>query len=176
MRHMIRRRPSPALVVVVAALIAALGGTAIAGPSASTSAVSKKKVKKIAKKQVNKKFPIGELDIDEAAVTTQKLRAGSVTGGKLGLVVVRRNDVPLPDGGNVGGNAGCQPGEKMIGGGARIVGPPSPDYTLQSSGPVANLEEVPLLGSEITSWRAKGHNAPGASGATTLVVFAICLP
>lgn len=44
-------RPSPAIVVAALALVAALAGTAVAGPDASTSAISKKKVKKIAEKQ-----------------------------------------------------------------------------------------------------------------------------
>ena len=44
-------RPSPAIVVAVLALVAALAGTALAGPNATTSAISKKKAKKIAKKQ-----------------------------------------------------------------------------------------------------------------------------
>ena len=50
-------RPSPAIVVVALALLAALAGTAVAGPSATTSAISKKKVKKIATKQINKLAP-----------------------------------------------------------------------------------------------------------------------
>jgi len=39
------RMPSPAILVAVLALVAALAGTAVAGPGASTSAISKKKVK-----------------------------------------------------------------------------------------------------------------------------------
>jgi hypothetical protein len=50
-------RPSPAIVVAVVALIAALAGTAVAGPDASTSAINKKKVKKIASKQIKKLAP-----------------------------------------------------------------------------------------------------------------------
>jgi len=50
-------RPSPAIIVAVVALVAALAGTAIADPVASTSAINKKKVKKIAKKQINKLAP-----------------------------------------------------------------------------------------------------------------------
>jgi len=50
-------RPSPAIVVAVLALVAALAGTALAGTDASTSAISKKKVKKIATKQINKLAP-----------------------------------------------------------------------------------------------------------------------
>jgi len=49
-------RPSAAIVVAVLALVAALAGTAVAGRDVSTSAVSKKKVKKIAKKQAVKQI------------------------------------------------------------------------------------------------------------------------
>ena len=49
-----RRTPSAAIVVAVLALVAALAGTAIAGPGVESSAVNKKDVKKIAKKQAKK--------------------------------------------------------------------------------------------------------------------------
>lgn len=49
-------RPSPAIIVAVLALVAALAGTAVAGPDATTSALSKKKVKKIATKQADKQI------------------------------------------------------------------------------------------------------------------------
>jgi hypothetical protein len=51
------RMPSPAILVAVLALVAALAGTAVAGPDASTSAITKKKVTKIATKQINKLAP-----------------------------------------------------------------------------------------------------------------------
>jgi hypothetical protein len=50
-------RPSPAIVVAVLALIAAVAGTAVAGPDATTSALTKSNVKKIAAKQVNALAP-----------------------------------------------------------------------------------------------------------------------
>jgi hypothetical protein len=56
-------RPSPALIVAIVALVAALSGAAIAQPVANT-AVSKKKVKKIAKKQIKKLAP--GLSVDNA--------------------------------------------------------------------------------------------------------------
>jgi hypothetical protein len=57
MRQVGTSRPSPAIVIAILALVAALAGTALAGPDASTSALNKKKVKKIAKKQVKKLAP-----------------------------------------------------------------------------------------------------------------------
>jgi len=53
MRGIIGSRPSPAIVVAVVALVAAVAGTAMAGPGASSSAITKKKVNNIAEKQAN---------------------------------------------------------------------------------------------------------------------------
>jgi len=50
-------RPSPAIVIAALALVAALAGTALAGPDATTSELTKSKVKKIATKQINKLAP-----------------------------------------------------------------------------------------------------------------------
>jgi len=57
MRRTMRARPSPAIVVAILALVAALAGTAVA-EEATTSAkpVTKKKVKKISKKQADKEI------------------------------------------------------------------------------------------------------------------------
>ena len=58
MRRMMRAGPSPAMVVAILALVAALAGTAVA-EEATTSAkkpVTKKKVKKIATKQADKEI------------------------------------------------------------------------------------------------------------------------
>src|SRR5215211_2319231 len=56
MRSMTRARPSPALLVAVAALIAALAGTAVAevATTARLDKKEKKQVRKIARKQINK--------------------------------------------------------------------------------------------------------------------------
>src|SRR5215211_2859276 len=58
MRSMTRARPSPALLVAVAALIAALAGTAVAevATTAKLDKKEKKQVKKIAKKQARKQI------------------------------------------------------------------------------------------------------------------------
>jgi len=70
-----RARPSPAILVAVIALVAALGGSAVA-EVASTSKLDKKEkkqAKKIAKKQVNKKLPIGSKNLADGAVNGSKL-------------------------------------------------------------------------------------------------------
>lgn len=83
MRSVFRSRPSPAISVAVVALVAALAGTAVAGPGASTSLVTKKKVRKVANKEIDKRFPIATAGIADAAVTTAKLADAAVTTGKL---------------------------------------------------------------------------------------------
>jgi hypothetical protein len=125
-------RQSPALVVAALALTAAVGGTAIAAPSASTSAISKKKVKKIVKKQINKRLPWKTADIADGAITTAKLAAGSVTAPKLGTLTVRLSNAQTVPADGAPGNGlwqarstevSCNPGETALGGGVREVEP-----------------------------------------------------
>jgi hypothetical protein len=47
-------QPSPAIIVALLALVAALAGTAIAAPDTTTSGLTKSKVKRIARQQANK--------------------------------------------------------------------------------------------------------------------------
>jgi hypothetical protein len=54
MRRLMHSRPSPALIVAVVALVAALAGTAVA--EQATTSVSKKKTKRIANKQIDKRL------------------------------------------------------------------------------------------------------------------------
>jgi hypothetical protein len=57
MKRLQLTRPSPAMVLAAIALVLAMAGTAIAGPSAISSKITKSKVKQIAKKQINKAAP-----------------------------------------------------------------------------------------------------------------------
>jgi hypothetical protein len=129
-------RQSPAIVVAALALVAAVGGTAIAGPGASTSAITKQKVKKVAKKQakkqVNKKFPVTTANIADGAVTNGKLAAGAVTASKLGALTVRLSNAEIVPADGAPGNGlsqarstevSCNAGETALGGGVREVEP-----------------------------------------------------
>lgn len=71
-------RPSPAIVVAVVALVAALAGTAVAGPDAGTSAINKKKVKKIVTKQIKKLAP--DLSVASAENADQAANASALGG------------------------------------------------------------------------------------------------
>jgi hypothetical protein len=105
MTRLKRSRPSPALVVAVVALVAALAGTAVAADPLATTSVSKKKTKKIAKKQANKAvdafaeatFPIGAAELAAIEERTDTTTLQSQTSGTA--------------------TANCGTGERVISGG-----------------------------------------------------------
>jgi hypothetical protein len=83
-------RPPPAIVVAIMALVAAVAGTAVADPVANT-AISKKKVKKIAKKEAKKYF---NANIGNASVAhAETARNADELGGVPGSGYVRRSQV-----------------------------------------------------------------------------------
>jgi hypothetical protein len=107
-------RPSPAIVVAVMALVVALAGTAVAGPGAQSSAITKKKVKKVAKKQINKDKPY----------TSEDLAPSAVIADKLAQINTRTTTQTVPNTGFAGTTivANCQGTEKLISGGVRAPG------------------------------------------------------
>jgi hypothetical protein len=74
-------RPSPTIVVAVMSLVAALTGTAIAGPDATTSALTKSKVKQIAKKQIKRLAPSLSVARAASADTAQNAANADALGG-----------------------------------------------------------------------------------------------
>ena len=92
MRRLTTSRPSPALIVAVLALVLAVAGTAIAGPQAMISGLTKSTVKKIAKRQatraVDGRFPVDGSEIADGTVGSAKLGGGAVTSSKLGDAAV----------------------------------------------------------------------------------------
>jgi hypothetical protein len=74
-------RPSPAIVVAVLSLVAALAGSAIASPEATTSALTKSKVKKIAKKQIRKLAPSLSVATANTATDAQNAANADALGG-----------------------------------------------------------------------------------------------
>jgi hypothetical protein len=117
MRRIWHSRPSPALVVAVVALVAAMAGTAVAASPLVTSSakpVTKKKVKKIAKKVAKKqakkavnafeaeKFPIGASDLAAIAEHTASESIAPNPSGSASEETATAN---------------CDPGERAISGG-----------------------------------------------------------
>jgi hypothetical protein len=72
------RMASPAMLVAALALVAAFAATAIAGPDVLQRAITKKKVKKIATKQINKLAP--GLSVAHAETAGAAGDAGSIDG------------------------------------------------------------------------------------------------
>ncbi len=116
-----RGRPSPAIVIAVLALVAALAGTAVAGPGATTSAQhkltkqQKKQTKKISKKQVNKVLPIEGSNLASIRTETE---TGTVNAQQF-----------------VSLTPTCNENEKVIGGGYKWDQAPlnAPNLYVQSS-------------------------------------------
>jgi hypothetical protein len=117
MRRIWSSLPSPALVVAVVALVAALAGSAVAASPLVTSSakpVTKKKVKKIAKKVAKKqakkavnafeeeKFPIGASDLAAIIERSESESIGPSPGGVITTETA---------------TADCQTGERVISGG-----------------------------------------------------------
>ncbi len=109
LNHIKRARPSPVMLVAIVALVAAATGTAVASnPGATTSALNKKKVKKIAAKQVKKLAP--GLSVASAGVAENVLAAtvpvgdsceitkqtGGITATKTGNPANTKCDVTFP--------------------------------------------------------------------------------
>jgi len=90
MRSITRVRPSPAIVVAVAALVAALAGTAIANSGATSSALNKKKAKQIATKQIKKLAP--DLSVAHADTADTAANADAVGGQPLAAITHARSD------------------------------------------------------------------------------------
>jgi hypothetical protein len=150
MTRLKRSRPSPALVVGVLALVAALAGTAIAADPVATTSISKKKTKKIARNQAVKQI---DLAFEEAF---------PVTSAEFGTINTREQSFTIATGTSQSQTVSCQTGEKVISGGGRFNTDPlfttawtQYDYRVENG------------------WRAGGLNASGAPQQYT--VYAYCL-
>ena len=133
-------RPSPAIVVAVMALVAAVAGTAVAGPGASTSKITKKKVTKIATKvanqEIDKRAPglsVAHANTATSATTatnaTNASHANTATSAETaanaealsGNTVVGEGDLDGPGGLGISGCTsvsepvpGAQPGDHVV--------------------------------------------------------------
>jgi hypothetical protein len=94
MRRSRASRPSPAIIIAVLALVAAVAGTAVAAdPVATTSAkkVTKKKVKKIANKQIDQRAP--GLSVAQAETASNANTANSVSPNGVDTTALQDNAV-----------------------------------------------------------------------------------
>jgi hypothetical protein len=108
MKRFTRARPSPALVVAIAAVVAALAGTAVAADPVAKKPVTKNKVKKIANKQIKKKASGLSVGSADALNEAQYIRSdiSFVSPGNAGSAIAR-----CPEGTHAVGGGGVQGAE-----------------------------------------------------------------
>jgi hypothetical protein len=84
-------RPSPALIVAVTALVFAIAGTAIAGPSA-LSKITRGKVKTIAAKQIEEAAPgLSVAEAKKADTATNATTAANANSAKIATNIIAAN-------------------------------------------------------------------------------------
>jgi hypothetical protein len=186
-RKINRRLPSPGLVVAIAALVAALAGTAVALPGKNSvdgndlrrAVVKTKNIKNGA--VTTAKIRAGAVRtarIGDNAVNSAKLAPGSVTASDLGTITVRQASSPLTadaDGTQNGpagpvatatATANCEAGEVLLSGGASwFAGNNDNDENLYINESYPNGQ----------GWTAEGIVDFGAQGQARLRVHAVCL-
>lgn len=147
--------------VAYIALFVALGGTSFAAVQAKLPRNSVGTLQVINGSLLKKDFKANQLPKGAAGPAGAAGAAGSAgaTGpaGAAGATNVTVRETSSSASGSVGGSVSCNAGEKVVGGGAAIIGGNSLDQ-LQQSAPIAN------------GWSALAYNG----AVRTLKIFVIC--
>jgi hypothetical protein len=151
MTRLKRSRPSPALIVGVLALVAALAGTAVAADPVAQTSISKKKTKRIATNKANK------------AVEAFAEATFPIGGGDLGEITERSQTNQIANGTTTSQTVNCESEERVISGGSR--------WDNFATTPIAVFTQEDKR--EGNGWRAGGINVSGATQPFT--VYAYCL-
>jgi hypothetical protein len=170
-----RRRPSPAMIVALAALVVALGGTGYAASQLPPDSVGRTQLRDGA---------VGPTKIRTDAVGAQQIRAGAVRSSEVRDHSLRAKDLArgaLPakatsrirqasgdpvDPGAVGAvSVACAAGERVVGGGGGFAGPAVTNDKLVDSIPVG-FDHPP------GRWRVTLFN--GAASPRTPVAYVVC--
>ena len=161
-----RLRPSPAMLVAVAALVAALAGTAVAGVATFSKLDGKERrqVAKIARKAADKQITRRAPTLSVAAAgsaNTANTASTAITAAQLGKVTVVRQtgSVGIGAGGSV--DAFCPAGAQAIAGGGR--GDDFDEPRLLSSRPTGAGGDPPDSGESFTGWRVSVFNESGVT-------------
>jgi hypothetical protein len=188
------RRPSPALIISVIALIIALGGTGYAALKVPKKSVGTKQLKANAVK--NPKVAdaaIGTAELQNGAVTNPKLADGAVTNPKLaagavtkqslgnqavganqfGTIIARVDTVTVANNTGAAITVPCAAGEKLISGGARFIANVNQNAFLTSTRAQTPADADAETGETVDRWRAAGKNNSGV--ALDFRVWAYCL-
>jgi hypothetical protein len=176
-------RPSPALVLALAALVVALGGTAQALPGANVvdnndlrnNVVGTRNIKPEAVRGLDiRSDAVGASEIAPDAVQESEIGAGAVQDGELGTIVVRKATTAIPDGASGRAEASCLPGERIIGGGGDTQ-QSAFDAIFHGSHPSVGGGLAPVVGNTFTSWNAKATNVAGNLATVDVNAWALCL-
>lgn len=180
MRRITTSQPSAAIIVGMLALVVAMAGTAIAADPLA-KALTKTKVKKIANKEIDKRFPLGTSQIADGAVSGAKLAdggvgsakiadnavggaklaGGAVTAAKLGAITRSSDDFTI-SGTSVGADSvSCAAGQQMLSGGAEY---------LTGDAQVVLVSSYPESAS---SWNVRAYNQSGTQ--KTVRIWVLCL-
>ena len=168
------RRPSPALLVAIVALVVASAGTATA---ASLVIRNSGQIKNGAVRSADLANSKGVKVADLTPQARAALRGVPGPAGSVSGTVTRISTVTLADGGGTSTTAQCQAAEKLVGGGARLgnTDVDSSDLHLHSSRPAIASGAPPAEGAAPTGWRAFAWNVAGGPNADIeLAVYAIC--
>ncbi|MBV9005032.1 MAG: hypothetical protein JO181_10270 [Solirubrobacterales bacterium] len=183
LKQLVRRLPSPAMVVAVIALIAAAGGTAGAVTNSAGSTKARAANKKVVVHVVRgprglRGFtgPAGPQgpkgDKGDTGATGPQGPAGppGSGGGSVTPNVYNSGAQSIATAGTKPWTEACPAGQKAIGGG---VGTSGTGVYVVDSYPSDNLGNTPASGTAATAWTAD-INVPATGGSIT--VYAICTP
>jgi hypothetical protein len=89
-------------------------------------------------------------------------------------VVARYSEVPVPAHSSGSVSASCKPGERIVGGGGKLIGLPEQDSRLLSSRPgIGDGSAEPAQGATFDSWRVVARTDDPAG--STVRAYALCL-
>jgi hypothetical protein len=146
-----RAKPSPALLVAIVALVAALAGTAVGGVVVSKlSGKEKKQVTKIARKQASK--------LDKKIELTPGPKGDAGANGATDVTRRVSDPTTVAADGSAQATVNCQPGERAVGGGGIAWTGITADFNMTSSTPIIGAAGDVVSEGVPVAWQARYSN------------------
>jgi hypothetical protein len=179
MKREIRSRLTYANVMATVAVFLALGGGAYAAIHLKKNSVRSKQIKDgQVKTQDLADGAVATQNIANDAVTPTELAPGAVGPDALGPVVVRQAVGNAPEGQTKDVSIQCDPGERAVGGGGRLLSS-SPDFSIGGSYPIHEDGSVASAAKEpegFGGWEIVVNNATnGDPTAVNGIVYVLCM-